>query len=201
MQKFLTKAEIEKISAILKNDGVIAFPTDTVWGVGCLLESRQAVEKIYSAKSRDKNKPLILLGKNIESFLPYVENLPEKARTVAEKYFPGAVTIVVKKSERTPDFITAGFDTVGIRIPDCPVLLEILDKCTETGVLATTSANISNEGAVSTKNQVVNSVGDKIDYVADDYGFVAKGLESTVLGFDSEENIKIFRQGAIEVKI
>jgi len=201
MQNFLTKLEIKKISAILKNDGVIAFPTDTVWGMGCLPENDKAAEKIYAIKLRDKEKPLILLGKDIESLLPYVKTFPEKAKIIVEKHFPGAITLVLQKSSITPDFLTAGFDTVGIRIPDCPVLLEILDKCTKTGVLATTSANISNEGAVSTQKEVINSIGDKIDYVLDDFGFIPKGLESTVLGIDDNENIKIFRQGAIEVKI
>lgn len=191
----------ENIREILKNNGVIAFPTDTVWGIGCLPENKKAVEKIYSIKSRDTGKPLILLGKNIESLLPYVEKLPENAEKIVKKYFPGAVTLVVKKSALTPDYITAGFDTVGIRVPDCPIFIEMLEKCIDNGVLATTSANISEMGAISTKEEVINSIGDKIDYILDDFGFIPKGTESTVVSVNEAGIIKVLRQGAIEVKI
>ena len=191
----------EKIREILKNGGVIAFPTDTVWGIGCLPENQKAVEKIYSIKSRDAGKPLILLGKNLESLLPYIEKLPENALKIAKKYFPGAVTLVVKKSSLTPDFVTADFDTVGIRVPDCPIFAEMLEKCTDNGILATTSANISEMGAVSTKEEVINSIGDKIDYILDDIGFTPKGTESTVVFVNEAEELKILRQGAVEVKI
>lgn len=201
MPQYLSKKESNKIKAILENDGVIAFPTDTVWGIGCLPENKKAVEKIYSIKSRDKGKPFILLGKNLKSLLPYLEKLPETAKRIVEKYFPGAVTLVVKKSSLTPDFVTAGFDTVGIRIPDCPVFVEILEKCTDNGVLATTSANISEMGAISTKEEVINSIGDKIDYILDDFEFIPKGTESTVVSVNEAGIIKVLRQGAIEVKI
>ena len=201
MPQYLSKKESNKIKAILENDGVIAFPTDTVWGIGCLPENKKAVEKIYSIKSRDKGKPFILLGKNLKSLLPYVEKLPETAKRIVEKYFPGAVTLVVKKSSLTPDFVTAGFDTVGIRISDCPIFIEMLEKCTDNGVLATTSANISEMGAVSAKEEVINSIGDKIDYILDGFGFIPIGTESTVVSVDEAGIIKVLRQGAIEVKI
>lgn len=201
MPTYLNKKEAEKIKNILGNDGIVAFPTDTVWGIGCLPESQKAVEKIYSIKSRDKQKPLILLGKNIESLLPYIEALSENARKIIKKYFPGAVTLVIKKSQKTSDYLTSGFDTIGVRIPNCPVFIEMLEKCAENGVLATTSANISEMGAVSTKNEVIVSIGDKIDYILDDFGFIPNGTESTVILIDESGNLKILRQGAIEVKI
>ena len=198
---YLSDKETENIKSIFENDGVIAFPTDTVWGIGCLPENIKAVEKIYSIKSRDTGKPLILLGKNLESFLPYVEKLPETAKKIAEKYFPGALTLVIKKSPLTADYITAGFNTVGIRIPDCPVFIEMLEKCTNKGVIATTSANISEMGAVSTKTEVINSIGGKIDFILDNFGFTSKGKESTVVSINESGIIKVLRQGAVEVKI
>jgi len=201
MTFYFNNIEAENIKSILANDGVIAFPTDTVWGIGCLPENKKTDEKIYSIKSRDKGKPLILLGKDLESLLPYIEKLSETAQKIAKKYFPGAVTLVVKKSSLTPDFVTTGFETVGIRIPDCPILLEMLEKCSKNGVLATTSANISEMGAVSTKNEVTASIGDKINYILDDFGFIAKGTESTVISVDKFGIIKVLRQGAVEVKI
>jgi len=201
MSNYLSQEKSNKIKIILKNDGVIAFPTDTVWGIGCLPENQKAVEKIYSIKSRDTGKPLILLGKNLESLLPYVKELSENAKKIAKKYFPGAVTLVVKKSSLTPDFVTAGFDTVGIRVPECPIFIEMLENCANNRVLATTSANISEMGASSTKEEVIDSIGDKIDYILDDFGFIPKGTESTVVSVDEAGIIKVLRQGAVEVKI
>ena len=201
MSAYLSEEKCNKIKNILKNDGVIAFPTDTVWGIGCLLENQKAVEKIYSLKSREKSKPMILLGNDTESLLPYVENFHENAKKIMEKYFPGAVTLVLQKSLKVPDYITSGFETVWIRVPVVPVFVEMLEKCTEARVLATTSANISEMGANITKAEVVSSIGDKIDYILDDSDFAPKGTESTVVFVDKAGEIKIFRQGAVEIEL
>lgn len=201
MTNFINEVEVKKIKNILKNDGVIAFPTDTVWGIGCLPENKSAVEKIYSAKSRESAKPLILLGKNTESLMPYIESFHENAQKIIDKYFAGAVTLVLKKSSLTPDFITSGFDTVGIRIPVCPPFIELLEKCTDSGVLATTSANISGKGALSEKKEVISSVGDKVDYILDNFEFIPKGIESTVVFVDSAGKMKVLRQGGIKIEI
>lgn len=187
--------EISKIKQILNNNGVIAFPTDTVWGVGCLVKNPEAVEKIYRMKGRDRGKPLILLGNSLDTLLPYVKTMPDKAKELAEKHLPGALTLVMEKSDRTPDYVTSGFDTVGIRIPDHPVFLEMLEKTS--GVLATTSANVSGEGAFSCREDVENSI--EVDYILDDYGFSAGGRESTVVKVDRDNKIKVFRQGAIKL--
>lgn len=192
--------EIQKISTILKNDGVIAFPTDTVWGLGCMPENLQAVEKIYRIKSRKKHKPLILLASSIEYLIPYVKNFPAKAEELVNKYFPGALTIILEKSPKTPEHVTSGYDSVGIRIPDHPVFMEMIDRSVENKVLATTSANISGEGAVSSKNKVIFSLGSSVDYIIDDYGFPSHGKESTVVYIDRDNKIKILREGAISLK-
>lgn len=200
MTNFLNESEINKIKTLLKNDGVIAFLTDTVWGIGCLPENKKAVDKIYSLKSRETAKPLILLGKDIESMLPYVEKFHENAGKIIKKYLPGSVTLVLKKNPLTPNYMTSGLNTVGIRIPDCPPFIEFLDKCTDSGVLATTSANISGRGSNTCKKEVISSIGDKVDYILDDYGFSPKGTESTVLSVDESGEIKIFRQGAVIIE-
>lgn len=197
MKDFFSEEETEKIKTLLENSGVIAFPTDTVWGIGCLADNPSAVGKIYSIKTRDRIKPLILLGKNMESLLPYVQNMPDKGEKIIEQYMPGALTLVLKKNLLVADYVTSGFDTIGIRIPDCPVFLEVLEKCTETGVLATTSANISNMGGNIFRKEVIDSIGDKVDFVLPDFGFVPKGIESTVAGISESGEIKILRQGAV----
>lgn len=198
----LPQKEIETILSILeKQDSVLAFPTDTVWGLGCLVEKDKAIDKIYEMKGRDRGKPLILLGSSLESLLPYTKNVHKTAITIMEKYFPGAVTLVLPKSVLTPYSVTSGFDTVGIRVPDYLPLQRLLETSVKTHVLATTSANLSGAGSTALKKDVESSLGDKIDYILDDYDFLPKGKASTVVGVDENGNIKIFRQGAVNIEI
>lgn len=185
----------EEIKNILENDGVIAFVTDTVWGLGCLPSSKKAVQKIYEIKHRDGNKPLILMSYDTYPLLKYVKPLPKKAHELIKQHFPGALTLVVPKSELTPNYITSGFDTVGIRVPNNEVFQEIC-KCTEHGVLATTSANISSCPPALTYNEAVEYIGNSVDYVVKDYGLKANGTASTVVGV-SDDCINIYRQGDI----
>jgi L-threonylcarbamoyladenylate synthase len=193
--------EIEILSRTLRNDGVIAFPTDTVWGVGCLVSKEEAVEKIYKMKGRDKTKPLILLGASLEYLLPYVEPLSWQAKEFADRYFPGALTIVLPKSGKTPSYVTSGYDTVGIRVPEHPVLLEALERVVDTHVLATTSANISGKGALSSRQDVEKILGSSVDHVMDDYGFSPQGKESTVIRIETNGEITVLRQGVINISI
>lgn len=185
----------QKIKNILENDGVIAFVTDTVWGLGCLPTSKKAVEKIYEIKHRDSKKPLILMSNDIKPLRKFVKPLNDKAEGLVKKYFAGALTLVVEKSELAPDYITSGLNTVGIRVPDNKVFAEIC-SCIEGNVLATTSANLSNEPPALTYDEAVKYIGDKVDLVVEDYGEKAQGHASTVAGI-FPDSIKIFRQGDI----
>jgi len=187
-----------KIKAILDNDGVIAFVTDTVWGLGCLPSSEKAVRKIYEIKKREAQKPLILMSNDIKNLKPYVKKINQNAQVLINKHFPGALTIVLKKSANTPDYVTSGFDTVGIRLPDNDIFKEICEAATG-HVLATTSANLSHEPSAKTFEQAVINMGEKVDLIVEDFGHEAKGLESTV-AIVLEDEIKILRQGAIRVK-
>ena len=188
-----------KINEILKNDGVIAFVTDTVWGLGCLPESKKGVEKIYRIKQRDSKKPLILMSHDIYPLIKYVKPLSKQAHCLIKKYFPGGLTLVLNKSELTPDYITSGLDTVGIRVPDNEVFGDIC-KSVSTQVLATTSANLSSEPPALNYEEALNYIGELADYVVEPHGLSANGTASTVAGvFDDE--IKIFRQGEIEIEL
>lgn len=184
----------EKINKILNNDGVIAFVTDTVWGLGCLPSSEKAVKKIYEIKKREAQKPLILMSNKIDNLLPYVKPLNNKAKELIEKHFPGTLTLVLEKTEKTPDYITSGFDTVGIRVPDNNVFKEICEGING-HVFATTSVNLSNEPSAKTYEQALANMGGKADLIIEDFGQSAKGLESTVAIIIGDE-IKILRQGA-----
>ena len=110
---------MNRINEILNNDGVIAFVTDTVWGLGCLPTSQKAVQKIYEIKHREAKKPLILMSDDIYPLFDYVKQpIVKQAQRLIKDHFPGALTLVVEKSENTPDYITSGMNTVGIRVPD-----------------------------------------------------------------------------------
>lgn len=187
----------KKIKEILENDGVIAFVTDTVWGIGCLPTSKRAVERIYEIKHRDSNKPLILMSNSIEPLRKYVKPLTEKAEELIKKHFAGALTLVVEKSELTPDYITSGLNTVGIRVPDNKVFAEIC-SCIDGNVLATTSANLSNEPPALSYDEAVKYIGNSVDLVVDDFCEKAQGRASTVAGI-FPNGIKIFRQGDVIV--
>lgn len=187
----------KKVKEILENDGVIAFVTDTVWGMGCLPTSKLAVKRIYEIKHRDSHKPLILMSNGIEPLRKYVKPLTEKAEELVKKHFAGALTLVIEKSELTPDYITSGLNTVGIRVPDNKIFAEIC-SCIDGNVLATTSANLSNEPPALTYDEARKYIGDKVDLVIEDFGEKAQGRASTVAGV-FPEGIKIFRQGDVVV--
>lgn len=186
-----------KIKTILDNDGVIAFVTDTVWGLGCLPSSEKAVKKIYEIKKREAVKPLILMSDSVENLRSYIKDINPKAQELIKKHFPGALTLVLPKSEKTADYITSGVDTVGIRVPDNAVFREICEAISG-HVLATTSANLSHELSAKTYEQAVENMGEKADLVIEDFAQSAKGLESTVALVVGEE-VKILRQGAINL--
>lgn len=187
----------QKIKNILDQGGVIAYVTDTVWGLGCLPTSETGVKKIYEIKKREAKKPLILMSNKVENLLPYVKPLGNKAKELIKEHFPGALTLVLEKSDKTPDYITSDFNTVGIRVPDNAVFQEICSVITG-NVLATTSANLSHEPSAKTYEQVLEYMKNKADLIIEDYGQCAKGLESTVVLVEGED-VKILRHGALIV--
>jgi len=189
----------DEIIEVLKNDGVIAYVTDTVWGLGCLPNSEKAVKKIYEIKKREAQKPLILMSNEIYNLLDYVKPIPKVGQKLIKKYFPGALTVVTYKSDQTPDYITSGLETVGIRIPDNEIFKKICEIIPG-HVLATTSANLSHQPSAKTYEQAVQNMSNLADLIIEDYGFCAKGLESTVVGVMNNE-LRIFRQGAIQIEI
>ena len=189
---------IEQIKEILGNDGVIAYVTDTVWGLGCLPTSEKGVKKIYEIKHREAKKPLILMSSEAYHLLEYVKQpLTKTASKLIKEYFPGALTLVMEKSDKTPYYITSGMETVGIRVPNNPIFKEICENITG-NVLATTSANLSHQPSAKTYEQALENMKDLVDIVIPDYGYKAEGLESTVAGIFADE-LRIFRQGAIKL--
>ena len=189
----------DEIVKVLEDGGVIAYVTDTVWGLGCLPDNESAVKKIYEIKRREAKKPLILMSNEIYNLLDYVKPIPKIGQQLIKKYFPGALTIVTDKSDKTPDYITSSMPTVGIRIPDNEVFRQICEIIPG-HVLATTSANLSNQPSAKSYEQALENMTGLADLIIEDYGYTAKGLESTVAGVMNNE-LRIFRQGAIYIDL
>lgn len=197
MEKFNDKIFIKELNQKLKNGGVVSFVTDTVWGVGCLPDNEKGAENIYELKNRDRSKPLILMSDSVEHLLPYVKNISPKAQELIKTHFPGALTLIFEKSEKTPEFITSYKNTVGIRVPNNPVFKKLCEVV-EGHVLATTSANLSNQPPAKNYEEAKEFVGAHVDYVFQDYGCKCAGLASTVaLAVDNE--VKVLRQGSVKV--
>ena len=194
---FDDKNFVEKLNTTLKNGGVVSFVTDTVWGVGCLPNSEKGVEKIYELKNRDRSKPLILMSDKVEHLLPYVKNVSPKAKDLMKKHFPGALTLIFEKTDLTPDYMTSFKNTVGIRVPNNEIFKKLCEVV-EGHVLATTSANLSNQPAATSYQEAIENVGKNVDFVFEDYNQNCQGLASTV-ALAIDENIKILRQGEVKI--
>ncbi len=197
MQIFEDENYVKNLNKILKNGGVVAFVTDTVWGIGCLPESQIGVERIYEIKNREKNKPLILMSDKFEKLEQYVKNISVAAKKLVDKHFPGALTLILEKSDKTKNFVTSDLDTVGVRVPD-NVFFQKLCSVIDGGVLATTSANLSHQPSAKNFDTAKKYIGNKVDYIFNDFGYPCEGLESTVASVISGD-IKIYRQGAIKL--
>ena len=139
------------------------------------------------------------MSNDIYPLLNYVKPIPKVGQILIKKYFPGALTVVTEKNQNTPDYITSSMSTVGIRVPDNEVFREICEIIPE-HVLATTSANLSHQPSAKTYEQALENMSGLADLIIEDYGYSAKGLESTVVGVMGNE-LRIFRQGAIRLDI
>jgi len=187
----------EELNNLLKNGGVIGFVTDTVWGIGCLPYSKAGAEKIYKIKHRDSNKPLILMSDNSDNLMKYVKNVPEKAKELMTKFFPGALTLVLEKSELTEDFITSGKNTVGIRVPANKTFSRLCSLI-EGNVLATTSANLSGEKPSEDFNSAVDKLSGVVDIIFEDDGEKAQGNPSAVVSVVNGK-ITVLRSGSLNI--
>jgi len=179
--------DIKDLLKINLEDEVIIFETDTVYGIGCLIDSEIGIKRIYEIKKREDKKPLAILCANIEQVKKLVQDF-EKYSYLAEKHWPGALTLIFNKNEVVSDAITSGFNTVGVRIPNDTIALAILEK---NGPMAVTSLNISSEPSLL-KFEDTLAFENKVDYIVK--GKDLSSISSTV--YDCVNN-KILRQGTI----
>jgi L-threonylcarbamoyladenylate synthase len=190
---------LNAVSAVERSDGVIAFPTDTVYGLGCLPTKLAAVEKIYHLKGRSNEKPLILMSHTQTAMGPFIGDMPpEQAECfnhLAKKYWPGALTIVLPKSEMVPTSITQGHETIGLRVPDSSLLQGLFELLPQ-HVLATTSANRSNQAECLSASAVFETFGSGLDYILMEDN-LCNGKASTVVRIEPKGQLTLLRQGSI----
>jgi L-threonylcarbamoyladenylate synthase len=169
---------IARAVEVLRGGGVIAFPTDTVYGIGAHAMLPAAVERLYAVKGRPRDKaiPLLLSGADVLSQV--VALVPEDAYALAERFWPGALTMVLRRAASVPDAVTAGGDTVAVRVPDHPVTQALLVALG--APLAATSANLSGQPAPDTADGVLAQLDGRIDLLVDG-GRCPGGVASTVV--------------------
>ncbi len=184
---------LERAGEILKNGGLAAIPTETVYGLAANALDGEAVKKIYQAKGRPSDNPLIVHIAKFEQWGKLVREIPENAKELAEKYWPGALTIILPKSEIIPDEVSGKLDTVAVRMPSNEIARAIIEKA---GVpLAAPSANTSGKPSPTNAKYVLEDLDGKIEMIVDG-GDCAVGVESTVITFATEKP-KLLRPGAI----
>ena len=190
MTKIITKQNIEEVVHVIENDGIVAFPTETVYGLGVRFGSRVALDRLMEAKQRDYSKAVTLMLADKKEINQYAY-VNDKAKKLIDKFMPGMITLVFKKKEDVDSYMTNGKETIGIRIPDSEYVLNLIKK---TGPLFVTSANLSSHQNTTTTNEVLMQLEGRIDLIVD--GKTSDNIASTVVDV-SEDEIKILRVGKI----
>ena len=194
--KIFGKEGISEAAEILKGGGLVAFPTETVYGLGGNGLDKEAAKKIYAAKGRPSDNPLILHVSSIEEVYPLVKALPEKAKKLMEAFWPGPLTLVLPKSGLVPKESTGGLETVALRSPENALTLSLIRACGFP--IAGPSANLSGRPSPTEASHVFEDLGGRIEGILED-GAVGIGVESTIVDL-SEDCPTLLRPGAITIE-
>lgn len=188
---------LKKAGEILKNGGLVAFPTETVYGLGGNALDPRASMKIYAAKGRPSDNPLIVHIAEIEKLKEITKEIPEQAWILAEKYWPGPLTMILPKADIVPKETTGGLDSVAVRFPSDKIAQALIRAAG--GFVAAPSANTSGRPSPTMAEHVEEDLGDAIDMILDG-GQVGIGLESTIVDF-TEEIPVVLRPGYISLEM
>lgn len=180
-------------ATLLEQGKLVAIPTETVYGLAANALDAAAVARIYVAKDRPQFNPLIVHCANAEQAFSYAVDIPEQAYRLAQRFWPGPLTLILKKSAQVPDLVTAGHDWVGLRVPKHDVSLQLLQQLNFP--LAAPSANPSGYVSPTTAQHVLDGLNGKIDYILDG-GPCTVGVESTIVSF-ANEMPQLLRYGGI----
>ncbi len=187
------KPEIRKAAEILRAGGLVAFPTETVYGLGADASNARAVARLYATKRRPADHPVIVHFGSGESAFAWAREIPRAARQLAERFWPGPLTLILKRSALAKDFITGGQDTVGLRVPSHPVARGLLEMFQ--GGIAAPSANRFGLVSPTTAAHVREDLGDDVDLVLEG-GPSEVGIESTIVDLSTGSAL-LLRPGAI----
>ncbi|MBD3182046.1 threonylcarbamoyl-AMP synthase [Candidatus Poribacteria bacterium] len=187
---------IYKAARIIKFGGLVAFPTDTVYGIGADVFNDEAVEKIYKVKRRTLHKPLQILVAQKSDLKNITDNWSDLLETLVSKFWPGALTIVMKAKADFPSRVRCGLDTVGVRMPDNKIALELINACE--GPIAASSANISEHPDAKSAHEVLDYMDGKVDLLIDG-GDTPGSTPSTVVNI-SISPPAVLREGGLDIE-
>lgn len=191
-----TPENIKYCAAEIKRGNIVAFPTETVYGLGGNAADENAVAKIYAAKGRPSDNPLIVHVSGKEQILRIVKEIPRDAKLLAEKFMPGPLTLVFKKQDCIPGAVTGGLDTVAVRMPSHPIAIALIKAC---GLpVCAPSANTSSRPSPTTAQHVLDDLKGKIPAILDG-GACEIGVESTVVDVTGDKP-RLLRNGGISVE-
>lgn len=188
--------EVRRAAEILRAGGLVAFPTETVYGLGADASNPKAIARLYAVKGRPPDHPVILHFDSLERALAFAREVPDEARTLAARFWPGPLTLILRRSEKAKDFVTGGQPSVGLRVPSHPVAQELLKAFG--GAVAAPSANRFGRVSPTTAAHVREDLGADVDMVLDG-GASKVGIESTIVDF-SGSGFSILRPGRISVE-
>lgn len=185
------KEDLQVVAQLLMEGAVIAFPTDTVYGLGVIYDDEDALHQLKEAKGRPENKPIPTMVGSVEQ-LHQVAEVSDIAEKLAKAFMPGAITLILKKKQGLKDYVTNGLDTIGIRMPDDAFVTSLIQACGKP--LLVTSANLSGEETGVCDEQVLSQLNGRIDAIVMGE---AKGKEASTIVDISGDEIKILREGPI----
>lgn len=194
--KAVISDSIQEAKALLQNGDVVAIPTETVYGLAANALNATAVAKIFEAKNRPFFDPLIVHVASVEEAEKYVQAIPAPLLRLMQTFSPGPLTVLLKKKDVIPDIVTSGLDTVGIRIPNHPLTLELLTALDFP--LCAPSANPFGYVSPTSAQHVFNQLADRIPYILDG-GKCSVGVESTIVGMEDNE-VVVYRLGGIAIE-
>lgn len=193
----IKKDELDKIAYKINEGRLVVFPTETVYGIGADATNSEAVKRIFEAKGRPQDNPLIVHISNLEMLKDIVYEPTETEKLLMDSFWPGPLTIILKSKKKLPEAVTAKLDTVGIRMPDNDIALNIIEASKKP--IAAPSANVSGRPSGTELNDIYNELQDKVDIFVDG-GRTNIGIESTVLKVDENNVVNILRPGMISAE-
>ena len=187
---------IEKIVEVVNSSGLVISPTDTVYGIMGDALNKESIKNVYDVKQRDYKKPLILLMSSIDMIKEYTLDISEDEMNLMKKFYPGCMTLLLKRNSKVDDMICNNGEYVGVRIPDNKDLLSIIEKLGRPVI--STSCNISGNDVVRSVDEIDDEIISKVDYIYD--GGYIDSVSSTVVRIDNGE-VVILREGNLSEEI